>query len=220
MKSIVDKLVSRIDAIEQNGSTSGGNESGSTTNIETTKEITDVEGTSEKIPTEGAVVKYVKANSGSSTSGEIYQETGEFKFNCTIPSYIPLCLKSTSFFECTVRFEFIGTAFSTHIIEVMHAGNHNIYKISRIKNKNQGPKDVEFSLAAVQNTDGQEIICLKLSGSGWNVGETNYYISSHQEILSNIELKTDTASDTGFLYQDPILQQLEQRIEALEGAGA
>ena len=49
MKSIVDKLSSRLEQVE--------NTSGNTTNIETTNEITDVEGTSEKIPTEGAVVK-------------------------------------------------------------------------------------------------------------------------------------------------------------------
>ena len=104
MKSIVDKLVSRIDAIEQGGSTSGGNESGEVkehthtveqiTDLDTklsgyaskehthkVEDITDLDTSSfvknsekvtditnesgEGIPTEGAVVKYVKANSGS-----------------------------------------------------------------------------------------------------------------------------------------------------------
>ena len=44
MKSIVDKLVSRIDAIEQSGSTSGGNESGEVKeHTHTVDHITDLD---------------------------------------------------------------------------------------------------------------------------------------------------------------------------------
>ena len=44
MKSIVDKLVSRIDAIEQSGSTSGGNESGEVKeHTHTVEQITDLD---------------------------------------------------------------------------------------------------------------------------------------------------------------------------------
>ena len=79
MKSIVDKLVSRIDAIEQGGSTSGGNqgESGevkehthkveqitdldTSTFVKNSEKVTDITNESgEGIPTESAIVKYVK----------------------------------------------------------------------------------------------------------------------------------------------------------------
>ena len=79
MKSIVDKLSSRLEQVEN---TSGNGQSLDTSifvkNSEKVTEITNESG--EGIPTEGAVVKYVKANSGGSIGEEKVYEFPDFQF--------------------------------------------------------------------------------------------------------------------------------------------
>ena len=184
MKSIVDKLVSRIDAIEQS--------SGNTTNIETTTEITDVEGTSEKIPTEGAVVKYVKANqSGSSTSGEIPKHTHKSSdISDRISDVYTYQISNediVKFNSEKQRFEFVPLKSIEFTYQIDKDGEL-FYKIPGPLSYTE--ESVKQQITNIKSNGGYQV---KLDSSGVNL---NYSIDSNENFVIGVSQNGDWSNST------------------------
>ena len=199
MKSIVDKLSSRIDAIEQSGTTSGGNgQSGEVKeHTHTVDHITDLDTklSGYALSSHTHTVDHI---TDLDTSTFATKEPNIFyKDSCKIVDdtiTIPICKADSKCFQCNVLIIYDGQMFFN--IETIYIGNHQQFGYISLYEFNDLVSKPFFDLSLIKATSSdEEIICIRMKWNTkgtWFGGNVPYLIISNQEISSNdIEIQSE-----------------------------
>ena len=237
MKSIVDKLVSRIDAIEQNGSTSGGNQGG--LDEDAVKQLIEQTVDTTKFATKDELSGYASYSHGH-TSGDItdkiseYNETNKifevdgdiFSFN-TNPIIIQLKTVPSSEWSMKLKFSIYTNDFENDNseFEVLIKSTESFNKSDEIFGYSivGGSGCVEgMKITFSQPSFLCEIRILELSGFSKTIDEISHKINKIQlGVLLNDHLIYGSAVKQ-FIGKVviPTIKALEDRVKELEDASS